>query len=49
MTLLFLDRNEYFKNNTITKVSSVTELTSIGSCISSHEDLDNEPNTPESK
>ena len=36
-------------SNIITKVSSVTELTSIGSCISSHEDLDNAPNTPDAK
>lgn len=31
------------------KVSSVTEVTSIGSCVSSHEDLDYGPNTPDAK
>lgn len=31
------------------KASSVTEVTSIGSFVSSHEDLDYGPNTPEAK
>lgn len=35
--------------NTLMKASSVTEVTSIGSCVSSHEDLDYGSSTPDTK
>lgn len=36
-------------NENLTIILLVTEVTSIGSCVSSHEDLDYGPNTPDAK
>lgn len=45
----YLNSFSLTSHNILTKASSVTEVTSIGSFVSSHEDLDYGPTTPDVK